>query len=139
VVDASDSYCCAEINRELWIERLRVEIDWSFSNDQIRKAFKLWLKENRPPSFPEPSERGHKPVDWRARLERLGLLRLRHVQSVEDTIQIITQTLPSEKRKATKFLEPGILNQEAEKAVTDFHNLFHFLDPAEMPRSCPMK
>ena len=139
VVDASDNYRCAEIDRELWIERLRVEIDWSFSNDQIRKAFKLWLKENRPPFFPEPSERGHKPSDWRARLERLGLLRLRHIQSVDDTIQTITQTLPSEKRMATKFLEPGTLNQEAEKAVIDFHNLFHFLDLAEMPRSWPMK
>ncbi len=139
IVDASDNYRCAEIDHDLWIERLRVEIDWSFNNDQIRKAFKLWLKKNRPQFFPEPSGRGHKPVDWRARLERLGLLRLRHVQFVEDTIQTITQSLPSEKRKVTKFLEPGTLNQEAEKAVVDFHNLFLFLDPAEMPRSCPMK
>jgi hypothetical protein len=139
LIDASGSYRCAEIFRDLWIERLRVEIDWSFNNRQICEAFKLWIKDNRPKFFPEPSAKGRDMGEWRAKLERLGLLRLRHIQPVEETIQTIAQTLPSDKRNATKFLEPGTLNQEAKKTLDDFHKLFPFLDSAEMPLSWPMK
>jgi hypothetical protein len=78
-------------------------------------------------------------VDWRARLKRLGLLRLRHVQSVEETIETITQTLLPDKRNATKFIEPGELNREAQKAVADFRNLFPFLNSTEIPISWPLK
>ena len=134
VVDASDNYRCAEIDRELRIERLRVEIDWSFSNDQIRKAFKLWLKENRPPFFPESSGKGHDDIDWRARLERLGLLRLRHPYSFGDAkpfLRILPQT--------AKTKIAGECNREAKKALDDFHILFPFLDSTEMPLCWPIK
>jgi hypothetical protein len=58
---------------------------------------------------------------------------------VEETIKTITQTLPSDKRKAAKFIEPGELNREAQNAVADFRNVFPFLDSAEMPTSWPLK
>ena len=44
LVDAFDNYRCAEIDAESCIERLRVEIDWSFTDDQIRKP-EEWTEE----------------------------------------------------------------------------------------------
>jgi len=122
------------------IETLVAKIGWrEFSNKEIADAFRKWVFENRPKEMPESPRRGHQVDEWRARLERLGLLRLRHALSVEETIQAITQTLPSVKRKATKFHEPGVLNQEAEKAIDNFHKLFPFLDNAEKPLCHSMK
>jgi hypothetical protein len=114
------------------------QINWhEFSKKDIKKCFNKWVDDYSCP-IAKPSERG-RPVDWRAQLENLGLLRLRHVQSVEETIQTITKALAAEKRKATKYLEPGELNRQAKNAVTDFRNLFHFLDSALMPISWPLK
>lgn len=114
------------------------QINWrEFSKKDIKKCLSKWVDDYSCP-IAKPSERG-RPVNWRARLESLGLLRLRHVQSVEETIQTIAQTLPSNKRKSTKFTEPGELNREAQNAVADFCNLFPFLDSAEMPISWPLK
>lgn len=129
------------------VERMLVEINWKdFTDRELRNAFDLWLK-SRPRRIPEPSKRGHDPLDCRARLFRLGLLRLRHNHTVEDTIQILCKTFPAKsfltrdnkQKRPTKYSEPGELNREAEKAVDDFHALFPFLDPAERPLSWPMK
>ena len=143
LVDASDNYRWAEIDPELRIERLRVQIDWNFTNDQIREAFKLWLKENRPLSFPEPSDKGHKPVDWRARLERLGLLRLRSRYTFNKAEPFLKQLYPqkqsTQSQPPRKYSDKGECNREAKKAIDDFHALFPFLDPAEKPLSWPMK
>jgi len=121
------------------VDSFIAQINWhEFSKKEIKKCFSKWVDHYSCP-IAKPSGRGHKPVDWRARLARLGLLRLRHVQSVEETIKTITQTLPSDKRKAAKFIEPGELNREAQNAVADFRNVFPFLDSAEMPTSWPLK
>ena len=120
------------------VDSFIAQINWrEFSKKDIKKCLSKWVDDYSCP-IAKPSERG-RPVNWRARLESLGLLRLRHVQSVEETIQTIAQTLPSNKRKSTKFTEPGELNREAQNAAADFRNLFPFLDSAEMPISWPPK
>ena len=49
---ADEDYRCAELDIETGIERLRVEISWAdFTDKQILRAFKIWLKENRPRDF----------------------------------------------------------------------------------------
>jgi hypothetical protein len=54
-----------------------VAIDWgAFTNDEIVNYFRRWVKANRPPQYPVPSRKGHKPKDWRAQLTRLAVLRL---------------------------------------------------------------
>jgi hypothetical protein len=120
------------------VDSFIAQINWrEFSKKEIKDCLSKWVDDYSCP-IAKPSERG-RPVNWRARLESLGLLRLRHIQSVEETIQTIAQTLPSNKRKATKFTEPGELNREAQNTVADFRNLFTFLDSAEIPISWPLK
>jgi len=114
-----------------------VEIDWThFTNKEIGE----WVAKQRPPSIPEPKDRGgHKRGDWRAMLERLGLLRLRNHYTVEKTLATIAAYLTPAQRKKVKFVEPGECNREANIAVKDFHELFPFLAPTEMPHSWPLK
>ncbi len=112
-----------------------VEIDWAHCTD---KEIAKWVANYRPASIPDPKDTGgHKREDWRATLERLGLLRLRSRYTVERTIAIIAARLTLDQRRRGKFIEPGECNREAEKAVADYHDLFPFLDPAEQPLSWP--
>jgi hypothetical protein len=127
-------YRCAEFVPELGVERLRVEIDWTWNNKQIVSAFKRWLEENRPTACPEPSERGHDPVDWRASMERLGLLRLRHHYTFSEANPFLARL-----RQTAKTTNSGECNREAKKAVDDFRRIFRFLPRDEMPLSWPMK
>jgi hypothetical protein len=114
-----------------------VEIDWSHCTD---KEIAEWVKAARPPSIPEPKDKGgHKRGDWRAMLVRIGLLRLRHHYTTEETLAIIADCLTTTQRKKVKFVEPGECNREANAAVKDFRELFPFLAPAEMPCSWPLK
>src|SRR5205809_4012675 len=56
---ADEDYRCAELDIETGIERLRVEISWAdFTDKQILRAFKIWLKENRPRDFGRADRRG---------------------------------------------------------------------------------
>ncbi|MGA9777257.1 MAG: hypothetical protein ACLPRE_01090 [Limisphaerales bacterium] len=123
-------------------ETVLVKIDWGAgSNSKIKKSFNKWLDKNRPAQIPEPSERGHhKPnVDCRARLERLGLLRLRHHYTFDEAKPFLHKLYPpcqsTQSQPPRKFDCKGEYNREANYAVDDFHALFPFLDPAEMPHS----
>ena len=120
------------------LETLFVEIDWTRNNDTIIQCFRKWLKAHRPKNVKVQNQRGHKQTDWRARLQRLGYLRLRHLFTLDETLAILAK-LPPDQRKTTKFVEPGECNREVEKALTDFHELLPFLDPAENPLSRPLK
>jgi hypothetical protein len=120
------------------VDSFIAQINWhEFSKKEIKECFGKWVDTYSCP-VAKPSERG-RPVDWRARLVRLGLLRLRHAQTVEQAIQIIAKTVPVNQRLSEKFNTPGEFNREANNAVDGFRALFHFLDPAEMLRSWPMK
>jgi len=117
------------------IETLLVTINWGAGSDaEIKKSFNKWLDKNRPSHIPEPSERGHKPVDWRARLERLGLLRLRHNYSFDEAKPLL-KMLP----QTTKTTDSSECNRQAKNAVDDFHALVPFLDSSAMPISWPLK
>jgi hypothetical protein len=121
------------------MEVLLVEIEWGkFSNKQIKQCFHKWIENHRPKDLKEPSGRGHKQSDWRAKLESLGLLRLRSRYTLEAALAELAK-LPPAQRKKSKFLDAGECNREAAEAQADFLNLFPFLDPAEMPLSWPMK
>ena len=123
------------VDSEIGVERLGVEIDWgSFQNDEIAETFKFWLKANRPPAFPGFVKRGKKRVEWWAKIERLGLLRLRSRYTFAEAKPFLAQLTV-----IAKNTDSGECNREAKIAVTDFHNLFPFLDLTEMPRSWPIR
>jgi hypothetical protein len=99
-----------------------VEIDWAhFTDKEIADA----IARSRPKEIPEPSGRGRGDTitDWRAKLERLGLLRLRRVQTATQTIK--TVKAPTIGR--IKFWEPKELNRDVQTAGKDFRLLFPFL------------
>lgn len=59
------------------VDSFIAQVNWhEFSKRDIKECFGRWVDAYSCP-VAKPSERGHKEVDWRARLERLGLLRLR--------------------------------------------------------------
>jgi hypothetical protein len=114
------------------VDSFIAQINWrEFTNRDIKRGFNKWVVNARPPSFPEPTGRGHKPVDWRAKLQSLGLLRLRSRYTIDATLACLAK-LPKERRKQTKLLEPGECNRQAGEAMSHFQALFPFLDPAEM-------
>ena len=53
------------------------QINWrDYTKPEIKEAFNQWVEANAPNTIPEPSERGHKPIDWRNKLRALGIMRL---------------------------------------------------------------
>ena len=109
------------------VDSFIVQINWAqFTKPEIKACFGKWVDSYACP-LAKPGERGHKDTAWRARLERLGLLRLRRAQTADETIQTIAKTLPKNQRLSEKFNTPGILNSEAKKAGEDFPLMFPFL------------
>ena len=54
-----------------------VSIQWSdFTNEELIRYFRRWVKANRPKQLGKPDDRGHKVKDWRANLTRLAVMRL---------------------------------------------------------------
>jgi hypothetical protein len=124
------------------VDSFIAQINWhEFSKKEIIKCFSKWVNDYRCP-LEKPSERG-RPVDWRARLERLGLLRLRHHHTLENAKPYLQKLYPPcrsmQSRPPSKFNDGGECNREANRAVEDFRNLFPFLGPSAMPHSWPMK
>jgi hypothetical protein len=122
------------------VQSFVAQINWrDYTKREIKNAIWKWIEANRPPTIPDPSGRGHNPMEeCRASLERLALLRLRSCYTLDETLAILAKR-PKEQRQTSKFVNPGECNREAEKAVADFHELLHFLDPTDMPRSWPLK
>lgn len=123
------------LDSELGIERTLVEIDWRhFSDGQISVAFSKWIADARPPSIPEPLERGHKPVDHRAKLDRLGIRRLRsRLTFVEAKAQLRRMG------SGYKFSDSSECNREANKVDADLHELFPFLRKSEVVLCGPLR
>ena len=119
------------IQGEGGVDSFIMQINWAqFSKKEIKACFNKWVDDYDCP-LAKPSERGrgNTAADWWARIERLGLLRLRRVQTAGQVIQTIAKTLPVNQRVSEKFNTPGILNSEAVKAGKDFSFLFPFLAP----------
>jgi hypothetical protein len=127
------------------VDSFVAQINWrEFSDTEIVECFKRWLQATgtRPvPVTEEPKGArgvrggpGHGEGEWRASLERVGLLRLRSRYTFSEAKPFLSK-LP----QATKTTNASECNREAGKAVHDFHALFPFLDPAEEPRCWPLK
>jgi hypothetical protein len=118
------------------LEVLLVEIEWRrFTNDQIVQCFRKWAKLHRPKDVKAPSGKGHKPRDWRASLERLGIMRLMNRYSFDDLQSIVQAAAPTKSADREKYSVKGGCKKEWQKALDDFHDLFPFL-PDEEPKSC---
>ena len=129
------------------VDSFIAQINWrDYDDKQIVACFKQWVKASgTSPADPRTntlvgrrSDKGRDMGEWRTKLERLGLLRLRSRYGLDATLAKLAN-LPPAQRKKSKFVEPSECNREAEQAVADFQALFPFLDPFEMPLSWPMK
>jgi GR25 family glycosyltransferase involved in LPS biosynthesis len=62
-----------------------VGIQWArFTDGEIVKHFRGWVKLNRPANIPAPNAQGRKMRDWRVALNRLGTMRVLHVHTFAD-------------------------------------------------------
>ena len=111
-------------------------IDWSdVTNDELVNCFRRWVKANRPPQHPVPSQKGHKLVDWRTNLTRLAVLRLlarftARQLLVENAFPEIWQTQQFAGRKWDDVTKWYNARREARSV---FQKLFPFLPPGELP------
>jgi hypothetical protein len=119
-------------------ESLFVQIEWGkWSNRKIKEAFCEWVDRSRPVGIAEQSGRGRKPnTEWRAKLDRLGLLRLRHRYSFSEAKPFLDTLKAGWIEKRTNA---GECNREASKACDHFRELFPFHTRNELPLSWPMK
>jgi len=117
-----------------------VSIDWgSFTNDEIVNYFRRWVKVNRPPQYPVPSGKGHKPGDWRADLIRLAVMRLlarftplEIVDPRRNGFPAVWETKQFAGRKWSDVTKWHDARREAGK---EFRALFPFLPKDEKPIS----
>ena len=121
-----------------------VAINWgSFTNDEIVNYFRRWVKANRPPQYPVPSRKGHKPGDWRANLMRLAVMRLlarftplEIVDPRRNGFPAVWETKQFVGRKWSDVTKWHDARREAGKL---FRMLFPFLPPNEKPLSWERK
>lgn len=111
-----------------------IEIQWAhFTDDQIIKAFRKWVKAKRPEEIPKPSKQGHKNISHRVDLERLAIMRLLKRFSL---VELRGQCPKVWKR----YNNPNRRwHRDAEKARARFHGLFPLLSEKENPISWPPK
>lgn len=105
-------------------ETLAVEIDWGrFSNDQIIAGFRKWIRTHRPENVKAPSGQGNKNSDWRAALNRLGMMRALNAFTLAD-------------HRFPKFLkekDDKACYAARKEAGKTFKRLFPFLAETEEP------
>jgi hypothetical protein len=117
------------------------QINWhDFDDKEIVKCFERWVKDkgNRPiPVTQQPKGvrglrggPGRDAYEWRASLERLGLLRLRRRYTFTEAKPFLAK-LP----ETTKTTTASECNRDAKKTVDDFHTFFPSLDSAELSLS----
>ena len=121
-----------------------VSIFWgAFTNDEIVNYFRRWVKVNRPPQYPVPSRKGHKPGDWRAKLTRLAAMRLLArfaTKEILGTRRIMPAAACQPIHKAKQFAsdkwgDPTKWRDARREAGKLFHKLFPFLPTEEKPIS----
>jgi hypothetical protein len=125
-----------------------VAINWgSFTNDEIVNYFRRWVKANRPPQYPVPSKKGHKPKDWRTNLTRLAVMRLLSRFTALDIIDPRQNRCPEVLETKTffgrKWADATKWYDARREAGKIFRRLFPFLPKDELPlswkRSTPVK
>lgn len=117
-----------------------IQIGWEhYTNEQIIKAFRNWVKANRPEKIRPPSGKGHKPKDWRANLTRLAVMRLLAQFTPLAIIDPRRNGFPAvwktKQFAGRKWGDPTKWHDARREAGLLFHRLFPFLSKAEMPVS----
>ena len=111
-----------------------LEIQWAhFTNDQIVKAFRKWVKANRPKDISKPNKQGHKDISHRVDLERLAIMRL----LCRFTPTQLRENCPAAWKRYNTTNRRW--RRDAEKARARFHSLLPFLLAKENPLSWPPK
>jgi hypothetical protein len=110
-----------------------VEISWEmFSNDEIIKSVRDWVKANRPADIPAPDSKGrNKARDRRVALERLGILRLLH--------RVRLGEMAAACPLAWKLYQKREWYKDRKRAGEMFHQLFPFLARSARPLSWTTK
>lgn len=121
------------------VESTVLKIDWQhFTNKQLAAGFNEWISANRPPEIPEPKARGQKDSDAVARLDALGIMRLRFYGTVRELKlwNCAGAELRRRFEKTTKGLERSVDERRALARAT-YHKLFSFetSEPRAWPRT----
>jgi hypothetical protein len=109
-------------------ENTLVQISWGlFTNEDIIKAFRAWVKANRPKDEPGPPDNKgrNKARDWRVALERLAMMRLLHRFRLGDMSEGCLD--------AWKFYSKREWYKERKRAGEMFRRLFPFLAISDRP------
>lgn len=124
---ADEDYRCAEMDRELGIERFRAEIDWAqFTDAQITRAFRIWIKENRPKGLGRKNDKGvRKAAGLSSNLTWLAIMRLMNFHPYMK----IGDVMPDAKSLYRNADWP----RARKNAERFFHVLFHFLPKPDRP------
>jgi hypothetical protein len=124
---AREGYRCAEMDKEFGIERLRVEIDWAqFTDAQITRAFRIWIKENRPKGLGRKNEKGvRKAAGLSSNLAWLAIMRLMNFHSYMN----LGAVMPD----AESLYRSADWPRARKNAERFFHELFHFLPKEDRP------
>lgn len=134
------------VHGEGGVDSFVAQINWrAFTDKEIAITFKRWISRNRPvPVESQPKGlrgvtggRGHDPDEWRASLERLGIMRLMHSFSPSDLADEVQSALPAESADREKYSSKAGNKKERQKALNDFYQLFPSLDN-EKPKSWEM-
>jgi hypothetical protein len=136
---------CPHSVGEYGMETLLVNIDWAgFTNQDLVRHFAQWLTENSPPDVRRPDRRGgDKRVDWRAKLARLGVMRLlsRHkvLEIVDDRRKKFAAIWETKQFSGAKWADVNKWYDARREAEQFFRKLFPFLSPDEKPLSWERK
>jgi hypothetical protein len=125
-----------ESGREVTVLR----ISWSdYTNEELIQHFRRWVKAHRPSNLPVPSRQGRKPGDWRARLIRLGAMRLLGRFKPSEILDLRRQTahaiLEAKQFSRRKWLDTTKWHDARREAGETFGRMFPFLPLGERPRS----
>lgn len=125
-----------ESGREVTVLR----IAWAhYTNEELLRHFRTWVKTNRPGNIAAPGRRGRKPGDWRAHLTRLGAMRLLSRFAPADLFRAKCETTravwESKQFSRRKWHDTVKWHDARREAGHLLHRIYQFLPPADRPRS----
>jgi hypothetical protein len=125
-----------ESGREVTVLR----IAWAnYTNDELARAFRRWVKAHRPKQIPVPSDQGRKPGDVRAQLTRLAVMRLLSRFKPSDIFKLRDdgrfEIWETKQFAGRKWFDGTKWHDARREAGQFFRRLFPFLPMAEKPLS----
>jgi hypothetical protein len=124
---ADENYRCAEFDREFGIEYFRAQIDWAqFTDAQIVRAFRIWVKENRPKGLGRANDKGtRKGAGLSSNLVWLAIMRLMNFHPYIRIGVVVPD--------AERLYRSADWPRARKNAERYFHKLFHFLPKEDRP------